>query len=504
MSLSRRWVLLSIVASLTVALTSCGGGSSKAVLATTSTSPSTTIPAADSVSGPLHMAGGWIRDSSGRVVILHGVNVVWKTPPYVPPSTPGGITDADAVLMRSLGFNAVRLGFVWEGFEPRRGVFDENYLNRLVAVERLLASHGIYVLIDSHQDDISGRFHGEGFPDWALYTDGLPGCPSSLLNAGGDQRLCSPAMGRVWDNLWANRAGLWQAYSEMWKKVAARFASEPGVLGYDILNEPWAGKQFPTCLTTSGCPSFYREYLQPFEDMVASSIRSVDPVHTVVYEPDDLASSGLHLSSSGPQSWLTAPTPAGPNALYTFHINCSFNCDNAMAANLASAARLDAPLLIGEDGGCMGTSVFTSAVRHADAAQVGWIHWAWKSTHQDNSGGIDSCDSMFHNDANLATLNQTKADILSEPYPMAIAGTPTAYGFDPATDTFSLTYAPDPSISAPTVVFSAPRHYPSGYRIEVQGAHFTSSECSPYLTIVNDPGSARVSLKLVPGSCKSS
>jgi len=87
---------------------------------------------------------------------------------------------------------------------------------------------------------------------------------------------------------------------------------------------------------------------------------------------------------------------------------------------------------------------------------------------------------------------------------MAIAGTPSVYGFDPSTDTFSLTYTPDPSITAPTVVFAAPRQYPNGYRIEVRGAHLTSRPCSPYVTIVNDPSSTRVSLTLVPGSCKSS
>jgi endoglycosylceramidase len=454
------------------------------------------------------MAGAWIKDSSGRVVILHGVDVVWKTPPYVPPTAPGGITDADAELMRSFGFNAVRLGFVWEGFEPRPGVFDGTYLDRLEAVERLFARHGIYVVIDSHQDDLSSRFHGEGFPDWAVYTDGLGDCPAATMAVIGDQRICSPAMGRAWDNLWANRGEVWQAYSEMWRKVAARFASEPGVVGYDILNEPWSGRQWTTCFAIGGCPSFYREYLQPFEYMMAASVRSVDPVHAVVYEADDLASSGPHIAGSGPQSWLTAPTPAGPNPLYSFHMLCNSAttnafCNNDMNANLASAARLDAPLLIGEDGGCQPPSA-ARVVRAADAARVGWIHWAWKSTHQNNSGGIDSCDSMFRDDANFSTLIQAKADLLSEPYPIAIAGTPSAYGFDPSTDSFSLTYTPDPSIKAPTVVFSAPRHYPSGYRIEVRGAHVTSRPCAPDLTIVNDPGSAHVSLTLAPGSCESS
>jgi hypothetical protein len=61
-----------------------------------------------------------------------------EDPALCAPDHSRGITDVDAVLMRSLGFNGVRLGFIWEGFEPRRGVFDENYLNQLVAVDRLL------------------------------------------------------------------------------------------------------------------------------------------------------------------------------------------------------------------------------------------------------------------------------------------------------------------------------------------------------------------------------
>src|SRR5260370_16157470 len=169
-------------------------------------------------------------------------------------------------------------------------------------------------------------------------------------------------------------------------------------------------------------------------------------------------------------------------------MNCSFGspstdtrlCKNAMNANLASAARLQAPLRIGEDGGCKGAAVSARVVRSADAAGMGWIHWAWKSTHQYNTSGIDSCDSLFYNDADLATLNQAKADVVSEPYPIAIAGTPSAYGFDPSTDTFSLTYKPDPSIKTPTGVFIAPRHYPNGYRIHIRGQHLRSPPWPPY------------------------
>ncbi|MFN7951520.1 MAG: hypothetical protein U0610_07325 [bacterium] len=68
-------------------------------------------------SGGLRVRDGWFVDASGRVVLLHGVNVVDKRPPYLP-SEHDGLSDADADAMRDLGFNVVRLGFIWKGSNP--------------------------------------------------------------------------------------------------------------------------------------------------------------------------------------------------------------------------------------------------------------------------------------------------------------------------------------------------------------------------------------------------
>jgi hypothetical protein len=108
---------------------------------------------------------------------------------------------------------------------------------------------------------------------------------------------------------------------------------------------------------------------------------------------------------------------------------------------------------------------------------------------------------MFDDDGNLTSLRKTKADILSEPYAVALAGIRVSYRFDPADGVFSLTYMPDPSVAAPTVIFSAPRHYPGGYRIEVQGARITSPPCATYVTLRALPGVRRVSVVLRPGHC---
>jgi len=71
--------------------------------------------------------GRWFTDSRGRVVIMHGVNMVMKVPPYQPSAM--GFGDDDAALLQREGFNTVRLGLILKGLEPQPGVFNDAYLN---------------------------------------------------------------------------------------------------------------------------------------------------------------------------------------------------------------------------------------------------------------------------------------------------------------------------------------------------------------------------------------
>src|SRR4051812_22523648 len=75
-----------------------------------------------------------IVDARGRQVILHGANAVFKLPPDYPPLTSG-----DFKLMRSWGFNTIRLGVLWAGIEPQPGVIDQAYLDHLSAIVDLAA-----------------------------------------------------------------------------------------------------------------------------------------------------------------------------------------------------------------------------------------------------------------------------------------------------------------------------------------------------------------------------
>src|SRR5271167_2677293 len=99
---------------------------------------------------PLGHATRWVTDASGRVVIAHGINMVYKRPPYYPAAV--GFDAEDAEFLQSIGINAVRVGVIWKGLEPEPGVFEAAYAKQIEETVTMLAAHGIVALLDMHQD----------------------------------------------------------------------------------------------------------------------------------------------------------------------------------------------------------------------------------------------------------------------------------------------------------------------------------------------------------------
>src|SRR5206468_11355891 len=99
---------------------------------------------------PFGHAGRFVTDSTGRVFISHGVNLVYKVPPYEPSVT--GFGEDDAAFLEREGFNSVRLGVIYKAIEPQPGVYDDVYLAKIAATASVLEKHGIAPLVDFHQD----------------------------------------------------------------------------------------------------------------------------------------------------------------------------------------------------------------------------------------------------------------------------------------------------------------------------------------------------------------
>lgn len=77
----------------------------------------------------LTTSGKWFVNDAGQVVILHGVNEVYKLDPYEVSVQGFGVDDA--VFLAANGFNVVRLGVIWAAVEPEPGVYNTAYIGSL-------------------------------------------------------------------------------------------------------------------------------------------------------------------------------------------------------------------------------------------------------------------------------------------------------------------------------------------------------------------------------------
>lgn len=182
---------------------------------------------------------GCFVDAQGRQVLLHGINLVNKNP------ASGYLGDESAdtfAAFRNWGFNCVRLGVIWDGLEPAPGVFNESYLQGIDRQVAWARQNDLFVILDMHQDLYSVLF-SDGAPQWATLTGDLPHVPGTVWS---DAYFSSPAVQAAFDHFWQNASapdgiGLQDHYALAWQTLARRYASDPAVVGYDLMNEPFPG-----------------------------------------------------------------------------------------------------------------------------------------------------------------------------------------------------------------------------------------------------------------------
>ncbi len=504
------------------------------------------------VSGPLRAPGGpFLRDAAGRVILLRGVNVVYKHPPfevYPAPGKPWNFDAHDASLMARLGFDVVRLGMTWRGLEPgtapandpaicRRGrpgnphqfnqaVLD-HYLGHLKQTVDLLARFHIFTILDMHQDVYNEMFDGEGAPNWAVCTNGAPNVdpPGRWSRSYG-----TAAAGAAFGNFWTNDVvgNLQGQFDMVWGKVAKYFAGDPWVIGFDPFNEPFSAslvtrgdEHFDAqleCFYTGrahigaprrGAPRFACPRRDPRTGVIPVMLAN-DRKALVFEEPDNYASRGL-------------PTFLGPmsfhNLVFNFHIYCGARSPvTGNPTNLARCAAQEARALtrrsedrleigskqyapggtgwfMSEFGATSDPGLLKSVTAIADQDLLGWAYWSWRY-YADPTGSAS--EGLVMADGKL----RSTAFVLSRPYAEATAGTPLSMHFSPGTRRFAFAYRARAAIRAPTVIeVPVDVQYRAGYCATVSGARITSDPTTPLL-VIQASRSGIVHVRVRPGRCR--
>ena len=264
------------------------------------------------------------------------------------------ITEADLNLIHRAGMNSVRVPIHWKFFA---GDDTEGFrvLDRLVA---WASKDHIYVIIDMHC--------APGGQTGANIDDG-------------------------WNYPWLySSPEAQQETVAIWRRIAAHYARNPTVLGYDLLNEPIP--HYPR-------DQQFNKDLEPVYRKIAAAIRQVDRNHVLILGGAQWDS---NFSVFGP--------PFDNNSMYTFHKYWTATDASVIQPYLEFRDRYHVPIWLGESGenNDQWISAFTKTL---EANRIGWAFWPYKK--MDATSCVVTFDRPVHWDeiVAFAKLPQTTGNV---------------------------------------------------------------------------------------------
>mmetsp|Transcript_101885 Transcript_101885/g.263311 ORF Transcript_101885/g.263311 Transcript_101885/m.263311 type:complete len:847 (-) Transcript_101885:110-2650(-) len=353
-------MLRGLVALLALAAAPCHGGMPPAYLE----------PRGD---GSMRLMVGNRSSGCGQEIAPRGVALAVKGAPWIPIDTHFdreiSLNHYDLEQLASAGVNLIRLGAMMPGVLPTPpvgGVYvhDARYVEKLKAFVEAAADHGMYTLIEFHQDVISPYYCGEGLPRWAAdgvqadfadefvdevlellhrLTIDVPGMymledaalrglirnnvgraqfpmpvaePFEALS--GQQRVYSLgdcekyewyqyqlsfAAGSAYRRLFNLQSSTFTHVLNYWKILAKAFKGNPNVLAFDLFNEPHPGNFLTEPWMMA--PENAERRLAPFYKAIAQAIHSIDEDRLITFSPVTWEEGGYYLQEmNGPANQM--------------------------------------------------------------------------------------------------------------------------------------------------------------------------------------------------------
>ena len=456
-----------------------------------------------------------IVDELGRARVFHGVNAVEKLGSFLPSSGAFDLARSlgrdDAALLRGWGLNVVRLGVMWPATMPAEGVVNATYLSLAREMIEALAEFGVATIVDLHQDVLSPYTCGEGVPDWA-YRRALDAVgfnrsdaarafpaprrvdvPTDPATGHADAAACAEhaffgyyftyESEAAWHALYAAPA-VQDLVGDHWEAVARALAGARGLLGYEMLNEPFPARPADGSARALSDAAT----LLPLYERLHARVRAADDAALFFFEPLVLEEYEAVLARRATTDFPPGG-PGGPayanRSVFAYHSYCANDasgapapwrlCEAIVASDWRAFAADRAALGVGgflTEFGAVGPDATSLALlrlqaERAEAQFQGWAYWTYKS-FDDITTQNPATETLWH--AN-GTLQDGKVRELARTYAQAIAGAPTATRFNATSAAFSLSFASRAAIAGDTLVYlSTQYYYPRGFDVALSPA----------------------------------
>ena len=324
---------------------------------------------------------------AGRDQLLNAWRDNWMAP-----------SDYERIARR--GMNCIRVPLWYGAFEDDNGNPRDGF-TRLDAIINAAWAQGIYTIIDLH-----GAYGGQSGPNSHASGRKQENPPfwvnDTVMNPSGD----------AWNpyNVYIRRT------EDLWQRIAQRYAGNPAVAGYDILNEP------------VGAPN--RWALMNVYDRLYQKIRAVDPDHVIFMEACwsgwDWGNDGTWKFIHWEMGVLQPPADRGwTNVVYSLHQYDSGrgSIDNRIQ-DYTSKLSWNVPCHIGEFNTFGDNDAFIYAVDQFNSNDISWNMWSYKAVREyrppvTQTGNTDSWG--MYNLAPASPLWNNRADLNNDSFETILA-----------------------------------------------------------------------------------
>jgi len=250
------------------------------------------------------------------------------------------ITAADIHFLKASGMNSIRIPFNYRLFTAESYMGQNNPNRGFELLDRVIGwckKEGLYVILDMHA--APGGQTGDNIDDGYGYP--------FLFKSKASQQLTI----------------------DIWRRIAAHYAKETTVMGYDLLNEP---------IATYFKAEEFNQYLEPLYKEITKSIRTVDKNHILFL-------GGAQWDSN----FKVFGPPFDSKLIYQFHKYWTEPTQKVIQDYVDFRDKYNVPIYCGETGENKDEWVKTFKDL-LEKNNIGWHYWPYKKL--DNTAGIITFD----------------------------------------------------------------------------------------------------------------